>query len=565
MKIRKLGLIGSTYRHAARYRHILAVLAKYGFGDLVERLHIERYVELGYQLISRERRETIESMNRAERFRHALEELGPTYMKVGQILSTRPDLISTELMLELEKLQENAPPFSFPEARAIIEAELERPLFEVFKGFDEDPIAAASIGQVHRAVLRRDRATVAVKVQRPGIQEMVEVDLEIMLHLAGLAERYLEPWEIHRPTEIVRRIAESLQSELDYSTEASHLERFAHQFEKDARVVVPRVYEEATRRRVLTMSFEEGIRVSDLDRVRLYGLDPKRLARRGGQLLMKQIFEHGFFHADPHPGNIFALPHDRVLFLDFGMMGSLDTGTRAIVADLIYAASCRDDVGVTSAVLRLTDHDPDPEVGALERDVATLLNRHLYRPVRDMRMGSLVHDVFALAGKHRIRIPSNLVFMIKALSTAESLARYLDPDFDMVAAAKPYLKRVHRNRYHPRRLIHEATRAGVDFLELLSELPDEIRVLLDRAKSGHVKIEFEHRRLEPMIDCLDRMGDILSFAIVQGSLVIGSSIMVLSDVPPHWKGIPLIGVIGFVVAGLMGFRYLLSLHRSAKI
>ena len=303
MPIRKIGIVSRTYRHVNRYRQILTVLVRYGFGGLVDRLRIGQYLEIGLQFITREQREHVEMLSIPVRVRMALEELGPTFIKLGQVLSTRPDLVPPELAAELSKLQQEVPPFAFDKVRAIVQAELGRPLEEVFENFDPQSIAAASIGQVHRARLRSGE-DVVVKVQRPDIETLVEVDLEILLHLAMLVEKHVEDWRWYRPSRIVEEFHRVLERELDFRTEASHLERFASEFTADETIYVPAVFREFTTRHVLTMEYVDVIPVTDLDRLRAAGLDPKVIAARGTDLTLKQIFVHGFFHADPHPGNV---------------------------------------------------------------------------------------------------------------------------------------------------------------------------------------------------------------------------------------------------------------------
>jgi ubiquinone biosynthesis protein len=296
LSIRKIGVIGRTYRHLNRYRQILTVFFKYGFGDLVDVLKIEHYLEIGLQMISRKQRRQIEKLTRAERVRMVLEELGPTFVKCGQILSTRPDLIPVEFIDELSKLQDHVPFFPYDSVRQIIESELHRPLEDIFRTFDIQPLAAASIGQVHRAELK-DGKDVAVKVQRPHIRKTIEVDLEIMLHLASLMERHLEEFQVSRPARIVQEFARTLEKEIDYTIEASHMERFARQFADNSTVYVPEVFRDTSTGRVLTMEYIDGVKVSEIDRIDQEGLDRKIITARGADLILTQIFDHGFFHA----------------------------------------------------------------------------------------------------------------------------------------------------------------------------------------------------------------------------------------------------------------------------
>ena len=335
ISIRKIGVMGRTYRHAKRYKEILNVLIKYGFGDLVDALKIKEHIEIGIEKISGKQPERIEKLSRPERVRMALEELGPTFVKLGQILSTRPDLIPLEYVQELSKLQDDVPSFPYDDVREIIKSETGRFPEEIFHSFDKTPIAAASIGQVHKAILKDTEEEVAIKVQRPNIQQTIEVDLEIMLHLASLMERHVAEMEVFHPTKIVNEFARSIEDELDYTVEASHIEHFARQFLDDETIYVPKVYRDLSTKRILVMEFIDGIKASDLDRLKQDGYDLKEIASRGADSILKQICVYGFYHADPHPGNIFILPNNVICFIDFGMMGRISQQEREDFTDFV--------------------------------------------------------------------------------------------------------------------------------------------------------------------------------------------------------------------------------------
>ncbi len=564
MVIRRIGIIGRTYRHIQRYRQILTVLFKYGFGDLVDVLKIEQYIEIGLQMISRKRREKIERLSRAERLRMALEELGPTFIKMGQILSTRPDLLPVEFIRELAKLQDNVPPFEFDQAKKIIETELGAPLEDIFKDFDETPVASASLGQVHEARLAEDEEVV-VKVQRPGIRKTIEVDMEIMLHLATLMERHLEGWDLHRPTKVVEEFARTLEKEMDYTAEASHMQTFAKHFEGEHTVYVPKVYRELTTDRVLTMEKIVGIKISRIDLLEKGGFDKEKIAARGADLIMTQIFVHGFFHADPHPGNIFILPDNVICYLDFGMMGRIGRQTREDFADLIMSVARQDESSAVNVLLKLTIWDDEPERGLLERDVAEFMDQHFNRPLKELELGKLLHQLLDIASKHRMRLEPDLFLMIKALSTVEALGKDLDPDFDITSSATPFIRHIRLDRLHPGRIAGDMIDSGAEFVHLLKEIPGEIRKILKQTRQGRVKIEFEHRGLEPMLSTHDRISNRIAFAIVLAALIIGSSLIVLSGIPPKWHEIPIIGLAGFVIAGVMGFWLLISILRRGRM
>ena len=564
LSIRKIGVLGRTYRHLNRYQRILRIFFKYGFGDLVETLKIEHYLEMGLQLFSKRRREQIERLTRAERIRMALEELGPTFIKLGQILSTRSDLIPLEYLQELSKLQDHISPFPYEEAREIIKSETGKYPEELFQHFETNPVAAASIGQVHRACLK-DNDEVVVKVQRPGIQKMIEVDLEIMFHLAGLMERHLEEVKVLRPTRIVEEFARSLEKEINYTTEASHIENFARRFEDDDTVYVPRVFRELTTERILTMEYVEGIKASDVDLLRQDGYDLQRIARHGADLTMKQIFVHGFFHADPHPGNIFILPDNVVCYIDFGMMGRLSLQEREDFADLVTELIRRDEKKIAHVLLRLTDYDEEPDKSQLERELAEFADEHLHSPLKEMRIGRLLLRLLEILTRHNLRLKPVFFLIIKALSTIEILGRALDARFMLMTHAEPFVRSLHLNRLNPKRVAGDLIGSGTELLSLLSEIPGELRSILRQAREGKVKMEFEHRGLDPLLFTHDRTSNRIAFAIVLASLIIGSSLIILSGVPPKWHEIPLIGLVGFVVAGVMGFWLLISILRRGKM
>ena len=525
MFIRKIGVLRRTYRHMQRYRTILAVLFKYGFGDLVDSLHVEQYIDIGLERLgSRKPLRKIDVLTRAERVRMALEELGPTFVKMGQILSTRPDLLPVDFLQEFEKLQDQVAPFPYSEVRSIIESELDSPLEKIYTDFHPEPLASASLGQVHRARFA-DGEAVVVKVQRPDIEKTIQVDLEIALHLATLIEKHVEGWEVHHPAHLVEEFARTLAKELDYLIEAAHLERFAAQFTANPNVYVPAVYREATTRRVLTMEYVDGVKVSDAARLLREGLDGKLIARRGADLIMEQVFVHGYFHADPHPGNLMILPGNVICYLDFGTMGRLNRANREDFADLVMGIVRRDESRAVSALLRLTIWTEEPDRRRLERGVADFIDEHFSGRLKDLAMGNLLLDLLKMAARHRLRILPDLFLVLKALATVEGVGEMLDPDFSIVDQAAPFLRRVQVERYHPKRIAGDLARSGWDLLELLKDIPAEVRDMIRQTKQGKIRVEFQHRGLEQMVATHERISNRLAFSIVLASLVVGSALV----------------------------------------
>ncbi len=564
ISIRKIGIIGRTYRHLNRYRHILAVLFKYGFGDLVETLKIEQYIEIGLQMISRKRRERLEKLTRAERTRMALEELGPTYIKLGQVLSTRPDLVSVEFVNEFAKLQDKVPAVDFPAIQQTIESELQHPLDILYAEFDQEPLASASIGQVHHARLHNGDE-VAVKVARPGIEDVVEVDLEIMLHLATLAERHVEELSLHRPVRIVEEFARTIEKEMDYTIEASSMERVAGQFLTDATVYIPKIYREFSNRRVLTCEYISGIKVSDIDNLCQSGYDCPLITARGANVVLKQIFTFGFFHADPHPGNIFVLPGNVIGLLDFGMMGAVDRSTREIFVSLVDSIMRRDEPRTAMLLMRLTDWDDEPDVVQLEKDVADFIARHLYRPLKEIHLAKMLQHLLELATRHRMRLQPDLFLVLKALTQVEGVARLLDPDFEMMTAAAPFIRDVKLARFTPGRLAGDAVRLMEQSYEFLTDFPKDLLELSRSLRQKKLSFNLILKDLDKMLATHDQISNRISFAIIIASLIIGSALIVISNMPPLFYGISVIGLAGFLAAGFLGIWLLVAIIKKGRL
>jgi ubiquinone biosynthesis protein len=564
LSIRKIGVVGRTYRHLNRYRQILAVLFKYGFGDLIDRLKIDQYIEIGRQLIAPRGRERLDRLSRAERVRLAVEELGPTAIKLGQMLSTRPDLVAVEFLEEFAKLQDKVPPFDFAEVQCIATAEICVPLETVFSRFDEQPLASASIGQVHRAVLL-DGDQVAVKIQRPGIRKIIEVDLEIMLHLATLMERHIEEMALQRPVRIVEEFARTLEKEIDYTLEAANMERVAAQFLNDPTVYIPKVYRELSSSRVLVTEFVSGIKISDIEALDRAGFDRRLLTDRGADLYLKQIFEFGFFHADPHPGNIFVLADHVICLVDFGMAGAVDLQTREDFVDLITSVVNREETAATAVLLKITEWESEPDMRALGQEVADFMGRHLYRQLKELDIGMLLKDLLELTSRFRLRIPPNLFLMMKALATVEGVAQMLDPGFDMVAKARPFVRQVVARRYAPERIAGDAVRLLESLKRFAENVPRDLTEITGLIRQRKLPLPIEHQGLGTLRSTLDQISNRIAFSIVIAALIIGSALIVISESPPLFFGISLIGIIGFFAAALMGVWLLVAILKRGRL
>ncbi|HWR92671.1 MAG TPA: AarF/UbiB family protein [Desulfobacterales bacterium] len=564
LSIRKIGVISRTYRHLNRYRHILAVLLKHGFGELVESLKIDQYLEVGLQLISKKKAPREEPLSRPQRLRMALEELGPTYIKLGQVLSTRPDLIPIEFTAELSRLQDSVPPFAFDEAEAILQRELGAPSAVVFDRFEREPAASASIGQVHRARLKNGEE-VAVKIQRPGIRALIEVDLEIMLHLATLAERHVEELALHRPVKIVEEFARTLEKEIDFRIEAANIDRIAQGFLDDPTVYIPAVFREVSTACVLTTEYVDGIKISSVDQLAAAGYDLRLLCSRGADIVLKQVFQHGFFHADPHPGNIFALPGNVICLLDFGMVGVVDRQTREVFVELVDSVVRRNEARAAQVLLQLTSWEHPPDLRQLERELSEFMGRHLFRPLKDIEVGKLLQDLLEIVARFRLRLPPDIFLMVKALSTVEAVGRVLDPEFDMIAKAAPFIEEVMMERFNPQRVAEDAGDLAARMLKFLHQFPKDLLDLAGLMRQQKLSLLLKHDGLEKILATHDQISNRISFAIIIAALIIGSALIVISKTPPLFYGISLIGIIGFLAAALMGIWLLVAILKKGKL
>ncbi len=564
LSIRKIGILGRTYRNLNRYRQILGVLISYGFGELVEHLKIDQYIDIGLQMISKKREDPIEKLSRAERTRLALEELGPTYIKLGQLLSTRPDLIPAEFVTELIKLQDNVPPFDFSETEMIFLSQFGVGAEEFFASIDKEPVASASIAQVYRA-RSKEGDELAVKVQRPDIKKVIEVDLEIMLHLATLMERHIEEFALHRPVRIVEEFARVIENETDFTVEASSMEHFASMFLNDPTVYIPRVFRDKSTPVILTMEMVDGIKISDVDSIEKAGLDRKLLTKRGADACLKQIFHHGFFHADPHPGNIFALPGNVICLLDFGMVGSVDRKTREDFVDIVDSIIHQQESMAVKFLLRITEWDKEPNMRVFEKDVSVFMSKYLFKTLKDIKIERLLQDLLELVSKHSLTIPADIFLMLKALGTVEGIALVLDEDFDMISHARPYIQRIKLDKLDPERIAGDLFHLTSQFMRFLGQFPHDILEISRLIRQQKLTIKIEQTGLNKTLSTQDQISNRISFSIIIAALIIGSALIVISEIPPLVHGISFIGFIGFIAATVMGIWLLVAIIRKGKL
>jgi len=557
----RFDILLKTYATMQRYRQIMFVLLKYGFEDLIVTLGVEEFLGRKWSPLRKKMENRVAYLARAARIRMALQELGPTFVKMGQALSTRSDMLPEDILAELIHLQDQVPSFPVDEVKRIIERELGHSCQELFASFDVTPLAAGSIGQVHRARLK-DGSEVVIKVQRPGIRRKILVDLEIIHHLAGLMERHLELGQVHKPTAIVDEFSRTLTKELDYFVEAANIDRFNALFSDHPHIYVHRLYREHSSRHVLTLEYIKGHRPSNVEGLKMAGLNPTEIAARGAHLLMEQVFKHGFFHADPHPGNLLIMEKNVICFLDFGMVGRIDRDSREQFAELLAHVVARDEVRTADVLLKLTHSHSLVDRLLLEREISELIDQYLYRPLKELELGPMIRAMMDLTVRHDLRIPASFFLLIKSLTQIEDLGRNLSPDFDFSTQLAPFIRELLMQRYKPQRVARQVYDTLGDLIYLLREVPGELRELLKQARGGKFKIELEHLGLKPLRGTMEKVSNRISSAIVLGSLIVGSSVIVHSGVPPKWHDIPVIGLAGYLISMVMGFSLLRSIMKS---
>jgi ubiquinone biosynthesis protein len=553
--------------HLPRYREIVRVLFKYGFAEELRLAALERLLNIDMDHSSSGKGEIL-SKPLPERVRLALEELGPTFVKFGQILSSRRDLINDDFYCELEKLQSEVPPFPSEEAVQIIERELSRGIDELFSDFSIDPIGGASIAQVHRARLL-DGTDVAVKVQRPDILHTIEMDLAILVDLAKFVEKHVPEIAALNPVGIVQEFAASLMRELDFRNEASNAERFRSQFEDDPRICVPRVYFELSTDKVLTMQFISGIRITNTEELDAAGIDRSKLAINITELIFAQIFEHGFFHGDPHPGNLTILPGGVVGLYDYGMMGTFSPEFRLSVAHMISGLAERNHRTVMRSILEMSEEGYPANPQKMLSDVEAFADEHLNRPLREINLGKVLNKLLELLRNNRLRMKSSFYMGIKALTQVEAIGRELDPGINFVILGEPYALGAIAGRYAPKRLAKLLQRLFTECVDFLEEFPHDFRTVYQRVKRGDVNIPLQHKidpqGFEPLRKTLDSIANRLTNAILAASVLVCSSILILANVPPHLFGISAMGFFGLIFGLYMCLRLVLSIWKHGGL
>jgi ubiquinone biosynthesis protein len=555
--------INSNIRSIRRYWNIVRVLSSYGFDQVLEMMGLTDMVARSKRLFCREKAD-IARLSAAERMRLALEELGPTFIKLGQLLSTRPDIVPPPFVREFEKLQDSVPSFSFEELKMQIERELGSPVDAFFSRIDPFPLAAASIAQVHRARLNTGE-DVVIKVRRPGVVDLIESDISVLMGLAYLAERHVSGSEIYDPVGVVREFARTIRREMDFTREGHTIEKFRENFATVKYLHFPRVYWQQTAHGVLTLEYVDGIKVSDLESLDRTGIDRKMVARHGADAFLEMVLNHGFFHGDPHPGNVLILPDNVICLLDYGIVGRLDESLKTFLSDILIAIVNRNMDEVVSLLLFAGDISDNLNVRALKRDLSNFIDSYYEIPLKDIEVGRMLMEFIEIVTLYNIRIQPDLMLLAKSLVIIEGMGRNLDPGFNMVEHLRPFMEMALRKKYSPRRISLDINSMLLSYLNLARDLPRDLKEIVNRVNRNKFKIDLEHRGLDKFTTDFDRSINRLSSSLILAALIIGSSIIMQTNLGPKLLGVPTLAFLGYTVAGLIGLWLVYGIIRSGRL
>jgi len=565
-----IGFRRKYIRDIPRIGRIIAVASRHGFGHLVEQLGLHRFFSLGRRIISFKKPPSlVHPIGAPERLRLMFEDLGPTFIKFGQVLACRPDMLPIEYSREFLKLTDSVAPFPSLESRKIIEEQLKAPISSVYAFFDDAPVAAASIAQVHRATLLNGDE-VMVKVQRPNIERMIDRDISIMRWLAELMDSRIPELTPYDMPGIVDEFARTIKRELDFFIEASNAMQLRKNFEHSTILFVPRVYTDLSSKRVLVLEKVEGIRIDEYARLDREGFSRKELALKGGEAFFKMVLKDGFFHADPHPGNIFVLADGRLGLVDFGIMGRVTEENMERFASIFLALANHDYDALVRQYVELgfvseTTVDIEKFQREMKEDLVELLEPYYIMQVKQIDFGAYIDSVTRILLRHRLKLPSNLYLMDKSLITLEGILKQLDPEFNYFEAAKPYVSEIVRRRLNPLNAARNARKNMAEFADAFAILPKQVKATYRKFMHGDIRVNIHHEELGNLIRDIDKSSNRLAFSVLTASIIVASSIIIHSRQGPLLFGLPVFGLIGYVIAAILGLWILIGILRSGQL
>ncbi len=550
----KVNSIGRRYSNFKRYKEIWSILVKYGFSMIAEKMNFPKPLSV---LFFEKSKRLSRQYTRAERLRMAIEELGPTFVKLGQILSTRYDILPQDIVDELSLLQDRVKEYDFEIAESIFKKEIGKDIEDVFEEFDSTPLASASIGQVYQGKLKNGE-WVVLKIQRPNIKKKINNDLQILFDISKLVDEHYNKKEIIKYNDIIKEFSFFIKRELDYTYEALNCNKFEEIYKKDERVVIPKIYWEFTSKRVMCMERIQGVKLNDFDCIEKKGWDKEKLAKLGAKIFMEQIFMHSFFHGDPHPGNLMILNENKIALIDFGIVGYLDDLTLDFITNLLKAGVDKNVDKIVYSLYKMNSLSLSTNEIDLRKDLYYILNYYYNIPISKLNFSEVFSEILKIAYKHNIQIPTQLSLLIKCIMTVEGTGKKLHSNFSLSQISKDLFKEMGLKKINIRNGLRCLVNYFLDNFDNLKSLPRTIHRILDKIEKNQAKIIIKHEGFERLRKEIINMTNRISLSLVISSLIVGSSIAIHSSTKPHLFGLSAIGIIGYTVSGMLGLVLVVS-------
>lgn len=557
--------IGKRYKSARRYNQIIRVLFKYGFEDLVQYMQEQKRFGIIRKIVPRRTRRHAAVYTKWEKMRLVCEELGPTFVKFGQILSNRPDLVPMDLIFEFEKLQDNVPPMEERKAKYAVENELKDSIENLFAWFEPAPFASASMAQVHKATLKTGEK-IALKVQRPGIKEVIEEDIKVMYTVARILLKRVPSIKSFDPVGLVDNFKESILKELDFIHESINVQRFVNNLEGDKSsdqfASAPKVYLKYTTSKVLALEFIDGIKINHISELEEKGIDPKVIAERLAISYFKQIFDYGFFHADPHPGNLVVLPNAHIAYLDFGMMGSIMQKDIEIFGNLFLAITRKDVKKIIDTLQVMSNTTSIKNMRDLEFDINEFIEKYYVRNTNENEMSTLFLELKDIIVQHGLSVPTHFYLFVRSLVTIEGVIQKLDPKLDQFDLVKPYLIKTVARKFNPLKMGKKVINTFYELGNYMEDFPRDLKNAISKINKGEIKVDLQHKGIDPMVHTIQRVSKQLASALVMSALIIGSTLFIIFDVGPKWGESSALGITGFIITAIVALGMLRDFRKG---
>ncbi|EKD68692.1 MAG: hypothetical protein ACD_47C00482G0002 [uncultured bacterium] len=558
--------IRKRYKLFLRYKEIANVLIKHGLGFVIEKIGIFRLLNIRSKfsriLSTAENPHKIGTL--AQRIKSALEELGPTFIKFGQLLSLRPDMLPEALITELSKLQDEVEPFPFETVISTIESEYQKPYGEIFSEITPEPIGSASIAQVHKAILLCGDKVI-IKVRRPDIEKTIESDIEILFNFAKMLANRFPEIRLYEPVRMVGEFARHIRREIDFGIEAQNCERFHKNFAETPTVHIPLVYQQYTTERLLVLEYMSGIKADRVEELKALGFDLKTIAHNGASAFFKMILIDGLFHGDPHPGNVFIRYDGTIAFIDFGITGKLTEEHQTRVVNMFLGLMTKDSDKILKNLLVMGVMPDNIDIGLLRYEIDEFIDDYYGRPLKNIELGKLMLQTIKIAVRHKIRVPAEYSLLCKATMEIESIGRTLDPDFEANKIAGPFITEITKKLLWPQNFTKFFINFAEDIKEFITESPRSFNSIIKKVEKGKLAIEFHHIGLEELIDKLDSVSSRISVSLIISAIIVASGFIVMTGRGPMVYGIPTLGLVGFITAGVLGIMLIISVFRSGRL